>query len=640
MIISKDALNDNGKAWELVGPIAPGGTVFGLAVSPVADVPRYWAATGCGVFMSDDGGETWTQSLTGLTTPLLSSLGVAANGALFAGSLGGDLFNSFDFGRTWQAGLVAPELRAPVTVIVPAPTFRTNGVAYAATDGGGLLVTRSSGGNWEDSSFGLGDGSVLALAISPDWSQRERMFAATTSGVFASSNGGRAWRETSLMPEDDVVDVLAVSPSFEHDHLVLAGTEAGRIYRSTDGGRSWEAVPGGATVDGPVNCLWVVPGDVEAKRVVAGIGSKITLSDDHGATWRCVADMPGSVLALSGEGMVVLAGLHDAGVFRSVDGGATWASVAMGFSARGFAKLTTLGSSFQALGPQEGLWASEGDGASWRRVGSLEASYPLATFASGTDGALFVASQQAGLLRSTDAGATWSQVCEMAGIQALLLIPGQPSGWLGTADGKLLSSRDGGATWKESPPVVEGQEILSLVASPNFGQDQTLFMGTALPPAMDQQPRVALWRSTDGGGTWKQVTSLTTPARWIDIAMPIGTKTNPTEQAIFASGPYCLRPLRRAKDVWISTRVDPNGANTLSVVALGELDEGGLLFAATGTGIYRSIDGGRTWQTYNEGLTSQSFISLVAAPVAVGESDKPCLFALSLGGLLWKRELV
>jgi photosystem II stability/assembly factor-like uncharacterized protein len=71
------------------------------------------------------------------------------------------------------------------------------------------------------------------------------------------------------------------------------------------------------------------------------------------------------------------------------------------------------------------------------------------------------------------------------------------------------------------------------------------------------------------------------------------------------------------------------------VVSIGEIDRGGVLFAATGTGVFRSIDGGRTWHPFMEGLVSQSFISLAL----VSRENKNSLYALSLGGLLWRQEL-
>ncbi len=630
-MISEEALKQNAKAWERLGPISGGGTVFGLAISPVPEVPRYWAATGCGMFTSQDAGVTWTQSLNGLTTPLLSTVAVAPNGALLAGALGGDLFISFDWGKTFEAGIVPVELRATVTTVLASPSFRTDGSAFAATDGGGLLVTRNSGKSWEDSSFGLGGPNVLALAASPDWSQRETLFAATLEGIFLSTNGGRAWRETDSVMED-VVDVLAVSPAFERDHTVYAGTEGGALYCSKNGGRRWELVQ--ATVgQGPLNCLWLAPDYAESGHMVAGVASRIYVSTDRGESWQATADLPGPVLTMSGDDCVLLVGLHDAGIWKSADQGRTWVPASSDLAARGFARLLSVGPRLYALGPQEGLWASEDSGTIWKNFPSLAPYLPLTAVSLGSSDDLWIASQSSGILRTLDEGNTWENVFPEENIQALAFAGA--GGWAGTGSGRIFSTQDGGANWQEAKSPCEGEEILSIVASPSFSQDHTLLMGTAIPATAIKQARVALWRSSDGGNNWRQVTTQVTEARWIDIAMPTGVTENVAEQAVLATGPYCLRPLRRLKEVWISTRVDPQGANALSVIALGEVDRGGMLFAATGTGIYRSIDAGRTWQPFMEGMNTESFISIVA----VREGDHYTLYALSLGGTLWKREL-
>jgi len=635
MSISKEALKENTKAWERLGPIADGGTIFGLALSPVPDVPRYWAATSCGVFISDDGGNTWKQNLNGLTTPLLSTIAVAPNGALFAGSLGGDLFTSFDYGKTWQIGLAPQESRFTVTAILPSPNFRSDGTAFAATDGGGLLVTRGSGKSWEESSFGLGSASVLALASPPDWSRREIMFLANTEGVYISTNGGRSWRETELMLTDDVVAVLAVSPAFERDHTVYAGTEGGKLYCSKDGGRTWNLLQS-QIGEGSINCLWLLPDFAESGRMVVALGPTIYTSEDRGNSWKAAANLPGTVLVLTGEGNKVLAGLYDVGVYHSEDGGATWAPLPGSLSARGFARMIVSGDKLYAMGPQEGLWISEDEGQTWCGLSSLAPYLPLSSaFVQAAD-KLFIASQQAGILRSRDDGSTWEVVSQTPNVQALTLSPGGNVGWAGTAEGRLLVTQDGGNTWQEADSPCAGEEILSIVASPLYAQDRTLLMGTASRATPTKPARVALWRSTNGGATWRQVTTQVTTARWVDISLPIGVTEGAAEQAVLATGPYCLRPLRRAKDVWISTQVDLSGANALSVIAQGEVDRGGILFAATGSGVYRSIDGGRTWHAFSDGLGSGSFISL--ALVRRGEVD--VLYAMSLGGSVWKRDLV
>ncbi|MCD6520044.1 MAG: hypothetical protein J7M05_09010 [Anaerolineae bacterium] len=618
------------QVWEYLGPISPGGTVFGVAISPVEDVPRYWVATSCGIFYTEDGGKTWTQSLNGLSTPLLSALTVAPNGALFAGSLEGDLFASFDFGESWEAGLVPQELRGTVTVLAASPNFAKDGTVFAATDGGGLLVSRDSAKNWEDSGFGLGDLSVVALATSPDWSRREIMFAATPEGVFISRNGGRAWRETDLMMEEDVVSVLAVSPGFAQDRTVFAGTETGDLYRSTDGGRTWDLLQS-QLGPGSVNGLWLAPDFAESGRMVAGVGQQLYLSNDGGESWQQVSELPGSVLALAGDAQVVLVGLHDAGLWKSTDGGDTWASASDQLSARGFARIVPAGAKLYTFGPQEGLWVSEDRGQTWQSLESVSAHLPLSAASVSEKGPLFIATPEEGILRSTDDGQSWQVVARETSVQALLVLPEEGVGWAGTRDGRLFLTKDGGETWQEAKNRWEGQEVLGIAASPAYARDHTVFMCTLIPETANRPTRVALWKSSDGGENWQQLTTQATPVRWVDIAMPSDVE-NPAEQAVAATGPYCLRPLRRARSVWISTRVDPGEANVLGLVAFGNLDAGGLLFAATGNGVYRSNDGGRTWEPFGEGLTAPSFIGLAA----LQEGQEVELYALSLGGQLWR----
>ena len=629
MSIATEAIQDN-KVWSSLGPIAKGGTVFGLAISPVPEVPRCWAATSCGIFVSDDQGKSWYQVLTGLSTPLLSTMVVTNTGALYAGSVEGDLFYSLDWGRTWEAGLKPTASEATITAIVASPNFRIEGTVFAATDGSGLLVTHSIGKQWEDSSFGLGSGNVLALASSPDWSRKETMFAATIEGVYISVNGGRAWRETELMTDDDdSVEVLAVSPAFERDHTVWAGTGSGKLHITRDSGRTWELL---ATFDGAINSLWLAPDWTESGRAVAGIGAQVFVTSDHGATWKVLNDLSGSVLALAGNDQFVLAGLYDGGIAQSFDAGQTWQSASDGLAARGFARLFAEEDKLYAFGPQEGLWVSSDAGASWNALTCLEGYLPITAVAISQQ-VILAASQMQGIVRSTDAGATWELTSDVAGIQALALAGAK--GWAGSAEGKIWTTNDSGATWQEAATPCADQPILSIVASPDLAKDGTIYMASAIAAVGIKPARIALWRTSDGGVTWKQVTSQATTARWADIAMPQRLADKVGEQAVLATGGYCLRPLRRAKDVWISTQVDPNGANVLGLAAIGEVDLGGQLYAATGSGVFSSLDGGRTWQAFSEGLDGGSFVNILAQC----QGEATTLLALSLGGTLWKRAI-
>lgn len=621
-------------SWQLLGPIVDGGTVFAVGISPREDAPGYWAATGSGVFASRDGGKTWEQQLNGLTTPLISGLTVTPSGALFAGSLDAGLFVSLDYGKSWQKGKPSWDVEGTVTGMASSPNFRTDGTAFAAMDGGGVMVTRNNGKTWEDASFGLNSMLVFAVAVSPDWSRYETMWASTEEGVYISRNGGRAWRATELVTKEDLVDALAVSPAFMEDQTVFAGTEAGVLYLSTDGGRRWTMVHE-QIAEGPVYCLWLDPQFAESGRMLAGVGNGIYGSSDRGQTWEVLAELPGSVLSLAGDEHVVLAGVHNSGVFKSEDGGQTWAA-AGGIVARGFARLQASDGTLYAMGPQEGIYTSTDGGVTWTAMEGLEDYLPITSLHVGSDGAVFASSHEYGILQLASSRRSWRVRSDQSGVSAITIVPGEGLGWAGTSEGKYLTSKDGGATWAlaDDGPS-KSQAVLTIVASPGFEQDHTIYAGTAVAATRRTKGRVVLWRSRNKGRTWHQVTTQETESRWMDITMPADATDKVADQAVVATGPFCLRPLRKAKDVWISTAVDPAGANVLSILATGEIDDGGVLYAATGNGVYRSTDGGRTWHTFSEGAEGKSFVSLALH----GDGDSKALYALSLGGLLFKRAL-
>ena len=75
---------------------------------------------------------------------------------------------------------------------------------------------------------------VVAFAADPTlW---PLMVVALADGVRRSTDGGRTWQPLAGAPS--VVTALAVHP--EKHEVVFAGTGDGRIFKSVDGGTSWE----------------------------------------------------------------------------------------------------------------------------------------------------------------------------------------------------------------------------------------------------------------------------------------------------------------------------------------------------------------------------------------------------------------
>jgi photosystem II stability/assembly factor-like uncharacterized protein len=623
-----------------MGPVAAGGSVFDLAVLPAPRFVHVWAATSCGVFRHRGQG-AWQQHLSGLTTPLISSLHVAAGGMLLAGGMNGELFRSLDGGNTFERAtqLHTADL-APVTCIASSHKFDRDGTALAGTEGGGVWRTEDGGKRWLPANFGLVDLSVQTLACGPDWSRQEVVLAGTAEGLFRSANGGRAWREVDWPFADMAVSALAAVPEQAGDGIYYAGTEEGYVYRSTDGGRGWSRL-GTPSPASPVNALHVLPGS-DGQAVLAGTTEGVFLSEDGGARWRLVCNELGPVLSLSGAQQLVVAGSYDSGVWQSEDGGHTWQAVSQGLAARGLARIVTGEEGFYVLGPNEGLWRSQDYGRSWAKLESLCPHLPLSTFAvTRTNGGevLLVSSVMSGLMRSTDGGASWQVVQEGCDVLALLVAPAGPGdqrAWAATATGEVLYSRDIGATWEMLSTDAEGDRALLLAASPHIADDCTLFMGTAAEVGWRKQPTVHIWRSVDEGRIWRKILDQHTSAAWLDAVLPPAPGRKPYDGAYFATETQCLRPLHGGRDVWVGTQMTAEAPNVLALAMEGDPNRGGALYSATSSGVFRSLDGGRTWQMINNEVNSGSYVSIALGP---DEKGRRALYALELGGRLWRLPL-
>src|SRR5262249_924365 len=153
-----------------------------------------------------------------------------------------------------------------------------------------------------------------------------------------------------------------------------AGEDAA-LFRSTDAGRTWQALA--PADDGPAafNGLWLHPDD-PAMLVAGTPDGEIYRSIDAGSSWVRGAEGLNPVPALAGAMETVYVGLYEDGLLLSHDYGATW-QLAPSLAARDITRLVSTSTTpagamtrpLRAYGPTGGLWHTTSAG--WERLGSF-----------------------------------------------------------------------------------------------------------------------------------------------------------------------------------------------------------------------------------------------------------------------------
>jgi len=298
------------------------------------------------------------------------------------------------------AALAVAEARAQDTSSGPVVTSLT---LFAGT-AGGLWRSSDWGVRWEKVA-GQSTGESIAeigavrgvLAIS------RNVYLAADAGTFLSDDFGQTWKKLGL--EGPVLSILP-SRYPNADPTVFAGTASG-LYKSTDAGRTFAPTVLRGT---PVTRMeWPGPA------LIVTTGHGVLVSSDGGASFSSGTGLPDGApdaLAVSSffvRDPVLFASVGVGGVYRSADGGRTWATA--GLEGRAVRDLVWLGPILYAV-TDRGLFRSDDAGKEWT-AGQGLAARPSARliFPLSPDSGLeaFLATEE-GIAHTADGGAHWKDV--------------------------------------------------------------------------------------------------------------------------------------------------------------------------------------------------------------------------------------
>lgn len=474
-----------------------GGSTAGLQTTAIVFDPKtpgnVYAANTLGFLRSADAGLSWVQ-FGNAGVPFFSlAIDPTTPQTIYAGdSTGSGVWKSTDGGAHWATVNVslpgAAGSRPPILALAVDPSHPST--VYAATYGNGVFKSTDGAASWTASSSqasGMRDTRIASLLLAP--SSPSTVYAgAYGGGVYESVDGAATWAKADSGLAAAVIPALLLDPSAEG--IVYAATTDG-VAVSVDAGATWSD-PGAGLPSVSVSALAQVGGT--ATRLLAGtLGAGLYQSADRGVTWTLAAGLNDLYVSSLGvdptSSSVVFAGTahpytgsNSERVFKSTDGGATWAQTSLD---AGQFSVDFIGVNpghptqvFAGSDGVSGLFRSLDGGTTWS---------PIATdICGGNSGIAFDAAGSTiylagttGVCRSTDGGTTWSVAGVGGGLAtaSVLVDPSKPATlYAGTSpdltdgiDGGVFVSTDGGQTFTALDAAVPPSVVNALASDPTNG---------------------------------------------------------------------------------------------------------------------------------------------------------------------------
>ena len=665
-----------GMKWRMIGPFRAGRTVGATGVPGQPNV-FYIGVNNGGVWKTNDYGHTWKPIFDDQPTGSIGALAVAPSNpdTIYVGSgeglqrpdlsTGDGIYKSTDGGKTWrhlglrdaqQIGAIIVDPRDPNLVYVAAL-----GHPYGPNEERGVFRSSDGGETWQKVLYKDENTGAIALAFDPRnskviyadlWSARQGpwengAWQGPGSGLYKTTDGGNTWRQlTNGLPtfEQGLGRIgFAVAPSDPKTvyATVDAAPQLGGIYRSDDAGETWRRVSTDRRPWSRGSDFAEIKVDPRNKEIIYSAAIAAYRSTDGGKTFTAFKGAPGGddyhTIWINPENPQIMLIASDQGAIVSVNGGETWSSWYNQPTAQFYHVITDNQFPYWVYGGQQESGSagvkSRGDNGAisfrdWRTVGVEEYGYvapdPLhPNLIYGGKATRF--DTTTGQVQNVAPEILRSGKYRFLRTAPILFSPIDPH-VLYLAGNVLFKTTNGGVSWDIISPDLS-REKPEVPAS----------IGVFRKPEMAMQPRrgviyaVApspkdintIWAGTDdglihvtkdGGKTWKNVTP---PAidSWSKISQ-IDASHSDVNTAYVAVNRIRLDDQKphifRTTDGGATWQEIVNGLPSGPVNTVKEDPQrAGLLFAGTELAVFYSLNNGDSWQPLRLNMPATSIRDLV-----------------------------
>ena len=342
-----------------------------------------------------------------------------------------------------------------------------------------LLVDFPLAGNVDSRVLGPFGGDVRSLAVHPE--KPDTLYLGTSDGqIYVSRDTGLNWSRINpgLGRRDLVVDNLAFDPS--DPATLYAATwelkaDRGQLFRSRSGGSAWELIAVGR-YDSTIRAMAIAPSDPSI--IAIGISEGVLLSRDRGKTWdritrgyRSLYNVDSLAFDDRDPPTLYVGTFHLA--WKTANLGRKWIPIHKGMADDSdlFAMVVEPGKPDTIYaGACSGIYKSDNGGEKWSKLKNGLPKVARRTRAlqmDPSDPATLFAGTTKGLFVTRDAGSSWKQLISGVVVNAVVVHPNRPSVILvGSDDAGILRSDDGGATFSPSNRGFAHRQIGALESDP------------------------------------------------------------------------------------------------------------------------------------------------------------------------------